>query len=131
MDDGTIARLDDQTYYVTTTSTGADHVEEWLEWWNASWGLDVEVENVTGALAAVNVAGPRARELLARLAVALRSFALADRPFVPVQSEPPQVGDDRLLPARNGPGRVGVVDPQEHPIAERTVCDGAERVPDV
>jgi sarcosine oxidase, subunit alpha len=68
MDDGTIARLDDDTFYVTTTSTGADHVEEWLDWWNATWRLDVEVANVTGALAAVNVAGPLARDLLARVA---------------------------------------------------------------
>jgi sarcosine oxidase, subunit alpha len=67
MDDGTIGRLSDDTYYVTTTSTGADTVIEWFEWWNAVWGMDVEIVNVTGALAAVNVAGPGARELLARL----------------------------------------------------------------
>ncbi|MDQ3858195.1 MAG: 2Fe-2S iron-sulfur cluster-binding protein [Actinomycetota bacterium] len=67
MDDGTIARLTEETFYVTTTSTGADTVIEWFEWWNAVWRLDVEVTNVTGALAAVNVAGPRARDLLARL----------------------------------------------------------------
>ncbi|MGH3046770.1 MAG: aminomethyltransferase family protein, partial [Gaiellaceae bacterium] len=42
-------------------------VIEWFEWWNAVWGLDVEIANVTGALAAVNVAGPRARELMTRL----------------------------------------------------------------
>jgi sarcosine oxidase, subunit alpha len=67
MDDGTIGRLDDETFYVTTTSTGADTVIEWFEWWNAVWGMDVEIVNVTGALAAVNVAGPQARELLGRL----------------------------------------------------------------
>ncbi|MGH3031245.1 MAG: 2Fe-2S iron-sulfur cluster-binding protein [Gaiellaceae bacterium] len=67
MDDGTIARLDDEEYYVTTTSTGAGAVIEWFEWWNAVWGLDVEIANVTGALAAVNVAGPHARELMTRL----------------------------------------------------------------
>jgi sarcosine oxidase subunit alpha len=67
MDDGTIARLDDETYYVTTTSTGADRVSEWFEWWNAVWGMDVEIVNLTGALAAVNVAGPHARELLGRV----------------------------------------------------------------
>ena len=67
MDDGTIARLDENEYYVTTTSTGAGAVLEWFEWWNAVWGMDVEIVNVTGALAAVNVAGPRARELLSRL----------------------------------------------------------------
>jgi len=67
MDDGTIARLDDETFYVTTTSTGAGAVVEWFEWWNAVWGLDVEIVNVTGGLAAVNVAGPRAREVMRRL----------------------------------------------------------------
>jgi sarcosine oxidase subunit alpha len=67
MDDGTIARLDESEYYVTTTSTGAGAVVEWFEWWNAVWGMDVEIVDVTGALAAINVAGPRARELLERM----------------------------------------------------------------
>ena len=68
MDDGTVARLADDLYYVTTTSTGSDAVAEWMEWWNAVWGYDAEIVNVTGALAAVNLAGPRAREALAPLA---------------------------------------------------------------
>jgi sarcosine oxidase subunit alpha len=67
MDDGTIARLDDETFYVTTTSTGAGAVLEWFEWWNAVWGMDAEIVNVTGGLAAVNVAGPRAREVMRKL----------------------------------------------------------------
>ena len=67
MDDGTIARLTDDTYYVTTTSTGAEAVIEWFEWWNAIWGYKIDVVNVTGALAAINVAGPRARELMERV----------------------------------------------------------------
>jgi sarcosine oxidase subunit alpha len=67
MDDGTIARLAEDTYYVTTTSTGAGAVIEWFEWWNAVWGMDVEIVDVTGSLAAVNIAGPRARDLMQRL----------------------------------------------------------------
>jgi sarcosine oxidase subunit alpha len=67
MDDGTVARLADDLYYVTTTSTGADAVTAWFEWWNAVWGYEAEIVNVTGALAAVNLAGPRAREVLQRL----------------------------------------------------------------
>ncbi|MDX6487247.1 MAG: sarcosine oxidase, subunit alpha, partial [Gaiellaceae bacterium] len=67
MDDGTIGRLGDELFYVTTTSTGSDSVAEWFEWWNAIWGYDVEVVNVTGALSAINLAGPRAREALGRL----------------------------------------------------------------
>jgi sarcosine oxidase subunit alpha len=66
-DDGTIGRLGDDLFYVTTTSTGSDSVCEWFEWWNAVWGYDAEIVNVTGALAAINVAGPRAREALASL----------------------------------------------------------------
>ncbi len=67
MDDGTIARLDDETFYVTTTSTGAGTVLQWFGWWNAVWQLDVEIKEITGALCAVNVAGPNARLLLERL----------------------------------------------------------------
>jgi sarcosine oxidase subunit alpha len=35
--------------------------------WNAQWRLDVDVANVTGAYAGVNVAGPRSREVLQTL----------------------------------------------------------------
>ena len=67
MDDGTIGRLGDELYYVTTTTTGAGRVLAWFEWWNAVWGMDVEILDVSGALAAVNLAGPRAREALGAL----------------------------------------------------------------
>jgi len=67
MDDGTIARLADDLFYVTTTSTGADAVTAWFEWWNAVWGYEAEIVNVTGALAAVNLAGPSSRDALQRL----------------------------------------------------------------
>lgn len=67
MDDGTIARVADDLYYVTTTSTGADSVTAWFEWWNAVWGYQAEIVNVTGALAALNLAGPRSRAALGRL----------------------------------------------------------------
>ena len=67
MDDGTIARLNADTYYVTTTSTGAEAVIEWFEWWNAIWGYKLDIVNVTGTLAAINVAGPSSRELMERV----------------------------------------------------------------
>ena len=67
MDDGTISRIDEQTFYVTTTSSGAGAVEQWFAWWLADWGLEVALSDVTQALAAVNLAGPRAREILAGL----------------------------------------------------------------
>ena len=67
MDDGTVGRLSEEDFYVTTTSTGAEGVIEWFEWWNAIWRFDVEIINLTGALAAVNIAGPNARKLMERL----------------------------------------------------------------
>ena len=56
-----------RTFYVTTTSTGADGVYQWFTWWNAVWFMDVQFVQVTGALAAINVAGPNARTLMARV----------------------------------------------------------------
>lgn len=66
-DDGTVARLAEDEYYVTTTSTGADGVYQWFEWWNAVWHMDVQMTNLTGAVAAINVAGPNARRLLEKV----------------------------------------------------------------
>jgi sarcosine oxidase, subunit alpha len=67
MDDGTVCRLDDDSFYVTTTSSGAGAVYDWFSWWLADWGLDVHLTDVTQGLGAVNLAGPRSREILAEL----------------------------------------------------------------
>jgi sarcosine oxidase subunit alpha len=50
---------------VTTTSSGAGAVEEWFSWWLADWGLDVQLSDLTQGLSAVNLAGPKAREIMA------------------------------------------------------------------
>ncbi|HZC12838.1 MAG TPA: 2Fe-2S iron-sulfur cluster-binding protein [Thermoleophilaceae bacterium] len=65
MDDGTVCRLDDDTYYVTTTSSGAGAVYDWFSWWLADWGLRVHLTDVTQGLGALNLAGPRSREIMA------------------------------------------------------------------
>jgi sarcosine oxidase, subunit alpha len=67
VDDGTVCRLDESTFYVTTTSSGAGAVYEWFSWWLADWRLDVHLTDVTQGLAAVNLAGPRAREIMGRV----------------------------------------------------------------
>jgi len=66
-DDGTICRLDEETFYVTTTSSGAGAVEQWFSWWLTDWGLDASITDVTQAVAALNVAGPRARDLMSTI----------------------------------------------------------------
>ena len=41
LDDGTVARVSENEYYVTTTSSGAGGMEQWFTWWNAVWNMDV------------------------------------------------------------------------------------------
>jgi sarcosine oxidase subunit alpha len=67
VDDGTICRLDDDSFYVTTTSSGAGAVYDWFAWWLADWRLNVHLTDVTQGLGAVNLAGPRAREIMSKL----------------------------------------------------------------
>ncbi|HYM11223.1 MAG TPA: FAD-dependent oxidoreductase, partial [Bryobacterales bacterium] len=67
LDDGTVSRLSDSHYFITTTTGNVDFVEAWLNWWLAGTGLCAHITNVTGDYAAVNVAGPRARDTLRKL----------------------------------------------------------------
>jgi len=69
MDDGVVARLDDQTFLCHTTTGGAErvhaHMEDWLQcdWWD--W--QVYTANVTEQYAQIGVAGPNARKVLEKL----------------------------------------------------------------
>jgi sarcosine oxidase, subunit alpha len=69
LDDGVVGRLDTEHYLMSTTSSGADRVAEWLELWlqteRPAWR--VHVTPMTSAYASINVAGPYARDLLRRL----------------------------------------------------------------
>jgi sarcosine oxidase, subunit alpha len=54
---------------LTTTSSGAGAIFEWIQWWAQSgWGDGLHVTDLTEAYAAINLAGPRARDVLAQLA---------------------------------------------------------------
>ncbi|MDX2155659.1 MAG: sarcosine oxidase subunit alpha family protein [Hyphomicrobiaceae bacterium] len=66
LDDGTVARLDDQRFVVTTTTANAakvlQHLEHALEW---LWpGLDAQLASVTDQWAQIALTGPRARLVL-------------------------------------------------------------------
>src|SRR6188472_3043842 len=63
--------------------------------------------------------------------MALRALTLPDWAFVPFEPEPFQVADDLLLTGGDVPRRIGVVDPQQHPVAQLPIRDGAEGVADV
>jgi len=68
VDDGVSAHLDEGVYYMTLTTGNSSVVPETILWWQQSgWNLDVHFVNVTSQHAAINVAGPKSRELLRRL----------------------------------------------------------------
>ena len=67
LDDGTVARLADDHYFVTTSTANIDTIEEWFKWWIAGTDRCVHVTNVTSALSVINVAGPKARDTLTKL----------------------------------------------------------------
>jgi sarcosine oxidase subunit alpha len=69
LDDGVTGRLAEDRWLMTTTSSGAAMVWEWVESWLQTERPDwrVHVTPVTTAYASMNLAGPRSRELLGRV----------------------------------------------------------------
>jgi sarcosine oxidase subunit alpha len=66
-DDGVGACLGPDHFCLTATTGNAEAVFQWLELWRATWLLNVTLLNQTSAFAAMNLAGPRARDVLGRL----------------------------------------------------------------
>jgi aminomethyltransferase len=62
LDDGTISRLEERTYRMTS----AEPTLRWLE--DNATALDVSIEDVSSSLAALAVQGPSSREILQQLA---------------------------------------------------------------
>ena len=69
LDDGVTGRLGPDHYVMSTTSSGAGGVWEWVENWLQTERPDwqVHVTPVTTAYASINVAGPKSRELMSRV----------------------------------------------------------------
>ncbi len=69
MDDGVVARLDDDSFLVHTTTGGADHIHGWMEDWLQCewWDWQVHTVNLTEQFAQIAVVGPKSRQLLERL----------------------------------------------------------------
>ncbi|TFD84804.1 2Fe-2S iron-sulfur cluster-binding protein [Cryobacterium serini] len=69
-DDGVTLRLDDDRYFMTTTTGGAAKVLDWLEeWLQTEWPeLDVSCTSVTEQWTTIAVVGPKSRAVLSSLA---------------------------------------------------------------
>ncbi len=92
LNDGVCAHLQDKTWYMTTTSTGATTVFEWLQWWlQSGWGEGIHLTDLTDTYSAFNLAGPQSRAVLEKLTkryltnkafpyMCIRSARIADVP---------------------------------------------------
>ncbi len=69
MDDGVVARLDEDTFLCHTTSGGADRIHGWMEDWLQCewWDWKVYTANLTEQYAQIAVVGPKARTVLEKL----------------------------------------------------------------
>ncbi len=70
MDDGMILRESETRFVLSFTSGGAANAEMWIRDWIDTWGLRVHVMDRTMSLAAINVTGPLAKQLLVRAGLA-------------------------------------------------------------
>ena len=66
-DDGMIARLAENHYYITTTSGMSGAVYRELQFYRQRWKSGVDIIPMTSALAGISIAGPKAPHLLRRL----------------------------------------------------------------
>ena len=80
LDDGVVARLDDEHFYFTTTTAGAAPLYRELSRRIIEWKMRCALTQLTGSRAALNLAGPQAREVLAKLTDA--NLDAADFPYL-------------------------------------------------
>jgi len=69
MDDGVMARIGEERFYLTTTTGGAAHVLGWLEsWLQTEWpDLRVYLTSLTDHYSTIAVAGPNSRRVLQKV----------------------------------------------------------------
>jgi sarcosine oxidase subunit alpha len=67
MDDGVVVKRAEDDYYVTTSTARADTTEEWIRYHTRYEDWDFHICNLTDAYGAMNLLGPKAREVLAKI----------------------------------------------------------------
>jgi len=67
IDDGVVTKMGENDYFFTTSTVRAPNTGEWLSFHSKSENWEAYLVNLTDALAAINLAGPRSREVLSKL----------------------------------------------------------------
>ena len=67
VDDGVAVRFADELFYLSISTSSAAAVYREMQRWLQVWQLNVGLINVTGPYSLINVAGPKSREVLAKL----------------------------------------------------------------
>jgi len=86
-DDGIMARLDEQEFYVTTTTGGAAQVLSWMEsWLQTEWPeLEVFLTSLSDHYSTFALAGPNSRRLLEQLGCSI-NLASDQFPFMTMRN---------------------------------------------
>lgn len=69
MDDGVVARIDENSFICHTTTGGSDHIHAWMEDWLQCewWNWKVFTTNLTEQYAQIGIVGPDSRYILEKL----------------------------------------------------------------
>jgi sarcosine oxidase subunit alpha len=63
-EDGTISQIEKGKYYISTTTGNQDAINNLFQWWLTTGNYQVQVKNLSGGIAGVNITGPKVREFL-------------------------------------------------------------------
>jgi len=67
IDDGVVVKLADNDYYFTTSTARAGQTVEWIRYHTRYDGWDFALVNLTDSLGVINLSGPNARKVLAKV----------------------------------------------------------------
>ncbi len=67
IDDGVVVKLGENDFYFTTSSARAGQTVEWIRYHTRFDGWDFALVNLTDALGVINISGPNARKVLAKV----------------------------------------------------------------
>jgi glycine cleavage system aminomethyltransferase T len=67
IDDGVVVKLGENDYYFTTSTGRAGQTVEWIRYHTRFDGWDFSLVNLTDAMGVINISGPNARKVLAKV----------------------------------------------------------------